>query len=248
MALEDASFDLTDRQEIFRALKTLQISKSLVNIRIKGQEKTYSSMVVGIDSKKKLFLIDELQPNDGNRLIRSGTPFSIHGNYEGVKISAKNLSAKADLQKVEVNGELTRLPCFKVSIPSSLLYRQRRDAFRVSVSKSSWVSLSNTQHSFIRGEILDISTNGLGCRLEGHIQPELEYGELFPRSELSIDNNFNLNCELKMRHPRYHRLEDATYCGLSFEVLDNYHQRRLDRFILDTQRRQRKELQNAANY
>ena len=248
MFQEDSSFDITDTQEIFRALRALELSKSLVTLKIAGSDKSFSSMIVGCNLRRKSFLLDEVQPQEGNRLIANGQKFSIHGNYDGIRISAKGLSAKSDHLTSQGKDEKVKIPCFKAPIPKAMLYRQRREAFRVDVQPVSWVTMTNDKHSFIKGQILDVSTDGVGCRFEGYIQPELEPTELFARSELSVNQTFNLNCQLKVRHPRYHKLENATYCGFSFVDLDNYYQRRLDRFILDLQRKLRKEQQRAANF
>ncbi len=227
---------LTDTDSIFRALKALELNRSPIGIKFGNSKKvTHSTLILEVSREAQTYVLDELTPDDGSRRIAVGEPFTLSGSYDGIHTMIRDVRIGA--------GSRQSSGTFRIKLPRSLYYRQRRQAFRAGVSRGvkAVATLKSTKRALpLSAHITDLSPNGLGCIFKGYVKPELIKGETFEQCHLNINGNFDLHCALITKHPQYDRLTDNTHCGFTFNQLTPEQQKLVNRYVLELQRLQRR--------
>lgn len=233
--MEDTGQYLTDRNDIYRVLRSLQLTRSMLTLRFAGDHHAYSSLLIHTDLDHQQFVIDEVNPPAGNEKLKSGQDFTLIAFYEGVQVTSKN-------NRVIPSAHPEFKHAYTVAFPAKINHKQRRDAYRIHLNshQSSSVTLINERKNPLKGKIIDLSTTGLGCQFEGYVRPEIKREELFEQCSIRINSNFELHCSLLAKHPRYDRSQNVTHCGFAFLDLDKVQQRQLDKYTLQIQRENRK--------
>lgn len=227
---------LREPAEIYRALRGLQLTRSLVTVKIANDPQIYSSMILLCDLDNEQFIIDEVRPAIGNAKLEQGQSFTIMGFYEGIQVLCKDNAVALDN-----NQELDN--AFSIPFPALLYRKQRRHSFRTALSAALPTSIilwSSSRPEKLTGKITDISVSGMGCEIPGYVRPELENGEVLENGVISINSEFQLNCSLVVRHRYYNKGADVTHCGLQFTNIDRITQKQLDRYTLNLQRQARR--------
>lgn len=233
--MEDTGQYLTDRNDIYRVLRSLQLTRSLLTLRFSGDHHAYSSLLIHTDLDNQQFVIDEVNPPAGNEKLKSGQEFTLIAFYEGVQVTCKN-------NRVMVSAYPEFKHAYSIAFPHKINHKQRRDAYRTHLNsrQNSAITLNNEREKSLAGKIIDLSTTGIGCQFQGFVRPEIQRGELFEHCAIRINSNFELHCSLIAKHPRYDRSQNVTLCGFEFVGLDKVQQRQLDRYTLQIQRENRK--------
>lgn len=212
----DAGELLGETTEIYRALRSLQLSRSLVTLRIANSPQVYSSMILLCDLDNQQFIIDAVRPESGNTLIQQGASFTLSGFYEGIQVLCKDNRISPQKKQTELEN------AFSIDFPNFVYRKQRRQAFRTNIPQflTREIQLGSSQRQKpLTGVITDLSSTGIGCELGGLVQPELKSGEVFENSAINIDSNLVLNCSLIVRHPHPLPRAGITLCGLAFDKL-----------------------------
>jgi len=81
---------LTSPLEIHASLKPLLDNRSPVMIRFDERNQRYQSFLIELDREKGWLALDELIPNDGERLLLQGEAFHLEAFDEGVRIAWSN--------------------------------------------------------------------------------------------------------------------------------------------------------------
>ena len=122
MTEENNEYYLDTPEDVYGALRKIVLMKQPVAINIEGSEEKYTSAITLANLKNSSFFLDQVVPQKGNELIRSGQRFGIIADSQGVKI------------EFDVTGRLKYQPekeQYRVEFPSQVLYLQRRTAYRV---------------------------------------------------------------------------------------------------------------------
>lgn len=228
---------LREPAEIYRALRGLQLTRSLVTIKIDNDPQIYSSMILLCDLDNQQFIIDEVRPSSGNLKLQNGQSFTLMGFYEGIQVLCKNNQVALRSTGQQLDN------AFSVPFPALIYRKQRRNSFRTILAASLPTSImlgSTAREKKIEGIITDISASGVGCEIPGYVRPELKTGELFDSAIISINSEFHLSCGLLVRHPYFNKGANLTHCGLQFTNIDRISQKQLDRYTLSLQRQARR--------
>lgn len=228
---------LQEPAEIYRALRALQLTRSLVTVKIDNDPQIYSSMILLCDLDNRQFIIDEVRPATGNIKLENGQNFTLMGFYEGIQVLCKDNHVALRNNTQELDN------AFSVPFPNYVYRKQRRDSFRTALAASLPTSItlsSKNREKKLSGVITDISVSGIGCEIPGYVRPELNVGEVFEAATISINSEFHLTCELVVRHPYFNKGANLTHCGLQFSNIDPVTQKKLDRYTLSLQRQARR--------
>src|SRR5262245_23574196 len=119
-----ASQFLTDRAEIERVFRMFRDHCLPVQLRFGGAGDEFSARVLEV--LRAQFLLEDIHPRTGLRLLRDGVPFSLAGRVDGIYAHVKEL-------RVAETAEDRGVPYFIVPLPAEVLYQQRRrtDRFRL---------------------------------------------------------------------------------------------------------------------
>ncbi len=136
-----------------------------------GHDEEYRSLVLEVNRREGWLIIDELQPELGNRRIEEGLPFFAVGRAD--RIYAGFQSELLEHLVWQGYGAL------RIGFPRAVFYQQRREFFRVPVSLGdvSSVELLRRGAAPLRANCLDISASGIRVNLPLEEDLALHVGE-----------------------------------------------------------------------
>ncbi|WP_419811321.1 flagellar brake protein [Bacterioplanoides sp.] len=224
---------LTAPEDIYGALRKIVVMETPVQIRIESQQHTFRSAITQTDLKSRSFFMDQVTPEEGNDLIRQGNRYSVECDSQGVRIEFK------------VTGRMKYSAAkeqYRVEFPESLLYLQRRTAYRVMVPPAHNIRLKvqmPDDEGNILGTLQDLSSSGFRVKINGNVKKRLEEIRNFPVAKVRFNQEHYMDCSLEARHVI---LDDQgnTHCGFAFTSVSATAQRYIDRLITEFQWEERR--------
>jgi len=225
---------LTSPLEIHASLKPLLDNRSPVMIRFDERNQRYQSFLIELDREKGWLALDELIPNDGERLLLQGEAFHLEAFDEGVRIAWSN---SQPVHPSEMDGAR----CYWVPIPTELTYHQRRNAYRAPLQGAPIVTTlgGNRLRNSLEGKLLDISATGCKVSFKGDVQSRLQTGQVYEQLSVRLPSGA-VQSAAELRHVAYDEKLDLTFCGLSFYRINGLTQRNVERFVYQLQREARR--------
>ena len=140
MGMPQESRYLSTRDEVAQVFRLFRDEVSEIKLRFAGVPESYTARVLDLDSEN--VLLQNIVPRDGRNHLRDGTEFSISGRAEGLFVYVTGNKATLD--------ESSNPPYFRISMPTSVLYQQRRRSERVRVPVQANVHRSHIRIGNIR--------------------------------------------------------------------------------------------------
>lgn len=220
--------------EIHATLKQLLDNHIPLLVRFVDRNQRYQTYVVEMNREKGWIALDELIPNDGERLMASGEAFQVEGYYEGVRIAWSNVHPVHP-------DELEDARCYWAPLPDQVLYHQRRNAYRASLAGQPIVAeLSDKTIKPVEGKVLDMSATGCKLSFQGNLQSGLQTGRVY--EHLSARLPFGtITTAAELRHVVFDEKLDVTFCGMRFYRISGLTQRQIERFVYQLQREARRD-------
>lgn len=170
---EPAGETVTDSQRIAQLLQQLRTRRAAIAVQA-GPEAA-STLLLDVDPASGVMVLDALFPPAAQQRLRAGAALAFTARLDGIA-----LRGTLQVEKIEAHrdGALVH-----VAAPASLVWAQRRAAFRVAVEgtlPAGHVLHSGARH---RAYFLDLSVLGLGARLAG---------------DLPLTGGTHMNCEINL--------------------------------------------------
>ncbi len=217
---------LTDKSEIERVFRIFRDQCSPVQLRFGRAEDEYTARVLEVTAHQ--FLLEDIRPRGGMKLMRDREPFSLAGRVDGIYAHVSEIRV---LKTEEDRG----VPYFILNLPTELLFQQRRRAARfrlpLSVSKDGARLTLHRGERPLSGYLVDISAGGCRVVFDVKSDPEIQPDELVERSEIDIPHLLALTARTIIRHHSYNRQTGQLACGIEFTEMPVRDRRRLEQFI-----------------
>jgi len=219
---------ISDPSQIAHLLKKLREERAIFTAKIPKKEGQYTTAIIDVDAQHQWIKLDELAPNAGHEQFLQHKKLHLYTKHRGVEIHLA-----LQLQSVSRDKNIAY---YLVNFPEVLDYHQRRDHFRVQVPRTAGLRLAvyNTDKKECKGEVKDLSTGGLGARMEGHLDAQL--GDRFPRCRLLLPENAPLILDLVVCFIRFQESSRQTQLGAQFEKISSADHKLLTRIIAGLQR------------
>lgn len=233
MTEENNEYYLDTPEDVYGALRKIVLMKQPVAINIEGSEEKYTSAITHANLKNSSFFLDQVVPQKGNELIRSGKRFGIIADSQGVKI------------EFDVSGRLKYQPekeQYRVEFPSQVLYLQRRTAYRVIIPPAHQILVKLKMQDGgenLVGQLADISSSGFKSLFKGDIVERLKADTDIPIARIKFNDDNNMDCSLHARHIVKTKAGD-TQVGFAFNMISGMGQRFLDRLVGELQWEERR--------
>ncbi len=219
---------LESHQPLWQAYRQHQF----IYVMIKGEEALFQSMILDIDTQHGQLLIDELFPRDMSAV--PGQRVSVFVKAEEGRSFQFNTYVIA--KQAEDNSEI-----YTLRLPEEVSNHQRREAYRLLIdtgTQGSHLVISPDDTRRFLANINDLSTTGVGLRIEGDTLEETPVGMTF-NSRIDLVG-LNMDCQLGVRRVQMlGENEPVTTIGSEFIDLNMSQQRVLSRYIMASQRRTR---------
>lgn len=223
---------LSDSSEITKALKVLRDQRAPVQLNFDGDGTTYIAKVLDLAGAE--FLLEDIHPRSGLSKMRPGQEFSLSSRAEGIYVhSGSN-------RVVAVESE-RGVPFFRILMPSTLLYQQRRRAARfklplrvVAAGASVEVIRPDRQKDSdggrLSGRIIDISAGGCRADFVSPVALSMDQNEEV-RCWVEIPNRLEFEAQATIRHSNYDARKRMLSCGIELNEMQVTDRRRLEQFI-----------------
>ena len=228
--LHTAYLNCTD--DIVKALKLFRDQRAPVTVNFEGQPTSYVGKL--LDASVDDFLLEDLQPRNGLSLMRPGTEFSLSSRTQGIYIHS-------GINRVIAVESERGVPFFRIALPNTLLYQQRRRNARFRLPArvtASHATISLERHSpeskdepvCLEGRIVDISAGGCRCELVTPVVLDLERNEPVT-CNIEISEQLSLRADGAIRHSSFDAKRRVMTCGIELLEMQVTDRRRLERFI-----------------
>lgn len=184
---------LRTSQERIRILNTLKEKPDLITARIPGNGHAVMTVVLDVLPKKNLLVLD-YGPNEAlnkKMLAAEKVIFTTLHEMVDTRFSCSGL------KRVMYRGQ----PAFAAAIPDSVLYRQRREYFRIKplVAFPVICKLRLEDQVVLKLKVIDISIRGLSL-MDQDFQLHTSNGERFEGCTLLLPANPSLEVDLEVRY------------------------------------------------
>jgi c-di-GMP-binding flagellar brake protein YcgR len=227
---------VTSTARISMLLRPLMEKHAIITATLPDSNKFFNTAFLSIDPDKGSITIDGLHPKEGHSLFLKTRKLTLHTTYEG-----SELNFSANLKKADSENDMA---FYVVDFPESIRYLQRRNAFRVPVSaaKEIKVEISTPDKRIFTGELSDISVGGICVRFPKKKELALPEQSKGIQCCIYLPSKQKIQCEFKVCHSVYSETSHSLLIGGSFEHLDKIQRRAIERFVIELQRLERKNM------
>ncbi len=225
--------NITDGVRIIGLLKRLLESRALMTIQINGQEQDFTTAVIKVSGDEETLYLDELKPEKGHELLKATPSFKAKAYIDGVYVAFNGT--------VEIFSEQDGIPYYKLPIPTSMDYHQRRASVRISLSAAHPVPVllrSENGKEVYEGTIADLSLGGLRIRFTENLPEHIKAGQKYIcELKLPPDNKETFCSEYFVRAVR-HQVEgsQSAFIGGQFFGLSKTSERQIQKTVMFLQR------------
>ena len=217
---------LTEEPAIERAFRIFRDQRSSISLRFEGEARSYSARI--LDARETQFLLEDIRPRDGLRLLHRAAPFALTARTEGLYAYGEGL-------RVAEVADDRGVPYFIVPYPPRLLTQQRRRAARYRLPQAvagpgSHVRLTRKSGT-VDAQLIDISTGGCRVAFDQTIEPAFAADEPIEKCEITVSNMLSLSAEAIVRHHATEPETQRLQCGVEFLKMSVPDRRRLEQFI-----------------
>ena len=216
--------------DITRALKTLRDQRAELQLRFSSDRTLYSAKILDVNNSE--LLLEDIRPRSGRQLMTRGRTFSFSGRSAGLYLhSEDNRILKIDSER--------GLPFYRISLPSSVLYQQRRRTARfrlplkvlTSDSRATLVRRGNSDRESVIGRVIDISAGGCRVEIDGPMDPPIATDEELRSCAIKVPGLLEFDARGAIRHFNYNKKPNTLTCGIELTEMSVTNRRRLEHFI-----------------
>jgi len=221
------------KQEIYGALRRIVLLKNAVTVKIQGSDEHFTTAITHASMKNSSFYFDRIIPSAGNDLIRSGKPFIIISDAQGIKIEFK-VNGRMAYQKDREQ--------YRAEFPTQVLYLQRRTAYRVDVPPAHRIllRLEFEEGEPLVGRLMDLSSSGFKAIFNQEAHKRIEQNQRIDVAQIKFNEQNNMDCSLDAKYIYYNEEKKQTYIGFSFCLISPMGQRFIDKLITQFQWEERR--------
>lgn len=230
---------LNKAPDIGKALTALRNQRAKVRLTFENETGMFTARI--LDVLERELLLEDLQPRSALKLMTQRKRFAFSCRADGIYLYSEQ-------NRVSHIDEDRGVPYFRVPLPASVLFQQRRRSARYQLrtdSTTATVTIRRTvtadkDHSDqLQGRLLDISAGGCRIAVPGPVHPPLAADEALRSMTIHIPGRFDLPADGVIRHASYNKRTRKVICGLELTGMLITDRRRLTQFIQGLARDQR---------
>ncbi len=217
-------------EQITHILQGICNRRNLVTVRLPGCKEPFTSALLKLDRRARMLILDELSPQEGHGLLLQHKELRIDTRHHGVEVGFKTILAGASQE----GG----IALYRVPIPRSLDYNQRRAHYRAEVGVV-WpipIILEGAEGQAFHGQILDISVGGIGAQFQDASETDLADGARFDVCEIELRPGQSLRTGLEICFVSRAVVSRQLRIGGRFIDLSRADQQTIARFIASLER------------
>lgn len=199
---------LSTREEVVQVFQLFRDQLSEIKLRFADIPQTYTARVLDLENDQ--VFLQNIVPRDGAQHLRGGCEFSISGRADGLFVYITENKILAQPQSQDAGF-------FRIAMPTSVLYQQRRRSQRVRVPVQANVHRSHVQIGAINpiyARILDISEHGARIAIDPARPDSMRQHQRIEHCRIHVPNQLSVEVDFIVRHARYDANARTMTCGL----------------------------------
>ncbi|MGD8483615.1 MAG: flagellar brake protein [Thioalkalispiraceae bacterium] len=220
--------------QILGLLNRVRDTHLLLSVRLENDKQLYSSAIIDTYPEQNSMLLDELYPKTGHDKIVAGMLLQVQTRLKGV-----DMQFECRVNSIESSSDIA---AYRVNIPDSLAYYQRRQQFRAPISQQAdiYLRLQPQGSKAVIGQIFDVSLNGIGLHFDPTAGLVLEEKQTISDVKIDFPDCSPFSASLEIRSMRLNKAGNTLIVGTQFIKLPQKDQRQVQRYVaaLDRQARQ----------
>lgn len=216
---------ITDPVRIAAMLERLRANRCLLTVLPDESGEAYHSALIEVRAAQGYFVLDELHPKTGHHRLLATRRFKARARLQGVELSFTAY--------VESAGEREGLGFYRVTIPGSLNYLQRRSHYRAKVGfgRHIPVTLQWPEGATVTGRLRDISVGGIGASFPPDFPESLAHDDRTLEARILLPGGKEIACRLRLCFVNHSLLDDSRVVGARFVELDPAQQKLVAAFV-----------------
>jgi c-di-GMP-binding flagellar brake protein YcgR len=221
---------IADPARIGILLHHLASGRVPLEIAIPGEDVHFTSVIIAVDGQRRVARLDELMPRPGNSLIRAADTFLVRSHLRGIEIAFHGRVTAADADR---DG-----PFFEVPFPDTLLYRQRRAAYRAILGGSlrMRVTVPAGAGRTLAADVRDLSSGGARLLFAQSVAEHMQEGTLLAGCRLHFPSGEPAEVDLQLCFLAAGGKLAGRAAGVRFTSMDSNLRRRLERVVAEADR------------
>ncbi len=191
VAVDQPGADLALNQTYLQ-LHQAQRQRSFIEVKVKGDDVVYQSIILALDPEEQTILIDELFPTGFVGMAGQRVSISIR-QKAGRKLAFDSVI------KEQYKDDGT--PIYVLAMPKDMERDQRRSAYRLPISRTMNIESHFTgpdQQRYL-AKLRNVSSTGISIEVEAEDAAEFHYNDQL--TEVAFDfAGTNIDCELAVRN------------------------------------------------
>ena len=223
---------LTKPESIYGLLNRLKDHHIPLKLHFNTLEGVYSTIILRVDLKNRYFIIDQVNPEWGDRVMAKSGAFTFEAFYDGCRIASSTLKA---VGKGIQDGQ----SIYKIPFPDELDYLQRRQFYRAQIRRGVVIHATMESSRFsapLIGELKDISAQGCQIELDGDYRETLGDQAIIENCAIMFPNQLSVDSAIQVRHVGYDEKADRSSCGCLFVDLPPMEERKVSYAVAEIQR------------
>ncbi|WP_086480589.1 flagellar brake protein [Oceanospirillum sanctuarii] len=223
---------LTKPESIYGLLNRLKDHHIPLKLHFNTVEGVYSTIILKVDLKNRHFIVDQVSPNWGDRVMAKSGAFMFEAYYDGCRIASSTLKA---VGKGVQDGQAI----YKIPFPDELDYFQRRQFYRAQIRRGVVIDAIFDSKDFAKpivGELKDISAQGCQIEIDGDYREILGNQAVLDSCSITFPNQLSIVTAIQVRHVGYDEKTDRSSCGCLFVDLPPMEERKVSYAVAEIQR------------
>lgn len=210
------------RPQILSLLQRIHEGRCLLAITLNGDAHQFNSALLEINAEQAYLVFDELKPDSGHNLFLQQQRCQVRTSLKGVTVSFT--------ATLIASGQQNDIAYYRVALPDTISYGQRRAHFRPRVSRAfnTDVQIDLPGGGTISGTLQDISLGGLRIKANERDTLDLNVGASLT-CRFQLPGSDPIECRIDLRSVT--RGADGCQFGGQFQGLDPLQRRILQKFI-----------------
>jgi len=218
-------------EQVFHLLQQLKDDNALLTVFLDGIKESYATTILSINAENGWLLFDELNQETGHTQLLTKRKFKAQASHNGV-------DAIFTIDSLEV-GESKGISYYKAAVPQEIYYPQRRAARRITLTSKKPIPFYATitaENIPLLGHLQNISSTGIAAL----ISPRLPCmrGDLLYNCRIPLPDGSDIHFNLIIRTLNNQSTTQKVYLGGFFKDIDNSSRKKLERFIIKSERDQ----------
>lgn len=222
---------VTSPHRIISFMHLLKATGSPLQGSFGGPPGCYKISLLKVDNNQDYLLLSQFEDEEAHSLLLKYKVLRIFSIVNGTEYSFQIPLIKIDSQGKNIQ--------YKMSLPKTVFYSQRRESRRVHLSLALAITASFGKDSgqTIVGQLRDISSGGMRVQFSKTSPDEFAVARSVAPCTITFPDNSDIQCDFEIRYMRPHKHDKGCTIGASFHDLDITKKSVINKFMTAIERK-----------